>query len=65
MLSLPCCFTQVDSVFCFVGRGITLWTRRLFEAIVGGCVPVIVNDFVSALSVPCLWSRSHVGRLFG
>ncbi len=33
-----------SSRFCLVARGITLWTRRLFEAILGGCIPVLVND---------------------
>jgi len=35
-----------NSVFCFVSRGVTLWTRRLFESILGGCIPVLLNDHV-------------------
>jgi hypothetical protein len=30
--------------FCFCPRGITPGTRRVFEALARGCIPVIVSD---------------------
>ena len=36
--------TMLRSTFCFVPRGDTPTTRRLFDAILAGCVPVVVSD---------------------
>ena len=33
-----------DSVFCLCPRGSTVWSERLVDAIVFGCIPVVVAD---------------------
>eukprot|EP00927_Polykrikos_kofoidii_P053543 TRINITY_DN48154_c0_g1_i1.p1 TRINITY_DN48154_c0_g1~~TRINITY_DN48154_c0_g1_i1.p1 ORF type:complete len:623 (-),score=52.48 TRINITY_DN48154_c0_g1_i1:67-1935(-) len=33
-----------DSVFCFIPQGIGTWTHRLYEALMAGCIPVILSD---------------------
>jgi len=32
--------------FCLVPRGLSSWTLRLFESILAGCVPVLINDHI-------------------
>ncbi len=34
----------VSSRFCFVPRGKSAWSSRLFRILFGKCVPVILND---------------------
>lgn len=34
-----------DSKFCLCPRGITFGTRRLFEALFHGCIPIVVSSF--------------------
>ena len=33
-----------QSVFCFIPRGKSAWSSRLFSVMFGGCIPVILND---------------------
>ncbi|KAK3237865.1 hypothetical protein CYMTET_52094 [Cymbomonas tetramitiformis] len=33
-----------DSVFCLCPRGGTPWTRRVFDALLTGCIPVVISD---------------------
>lgn len=35
-----------NSKFCFVPRGQSSWTLRTYEAILTGCIPVILSDYV-------------------
>ncbi|KAF4659388.1 ribosomal 40S subunit protein S18B, partial [Perkinsus chesapeaki] len=35
-----------DSIFCFIPRGNTPWTRRIFDAIVSGCIPVVLSNAI-------------------
>lgn len=35
---------SVSSRFCFVPRGKSAWSSRLFRTMFGKCVPVILND---------------------
>lgn len=39
-----------DSTFCFIPAGDTASTRRLFDALAAGCVPIIFNFFQTAAS---------------
>ena len=36
-----------DSRFCIIPRGNTPWTRRFFDAVVRGCIPVVLSDPVA------------------
>ncbi|KAL1526243.1 hypothetical protein AB1Y20_014963 [Prymnesium parvum] len=52
-----------DSVFCLVPLGITATSRRLYEAIGAGCVPVILSDkyalpFVRNGNIDAKWSQA-------
>ena len=33
-----------QSTYCFVPRGNTPWTRRLFDAILSDCIPVVLSN---------------------
>ncbi|EER01965.1 hypothetical protein Pmar_PMAR007658, partial [Perkinsus marinus ATCC 50983] len=35
-----------DSTFCFIPRGNTPWTRRIFDAIISGCIPVVLSNAI-------------------
>ena len=35
---------MAKSRFCFVPRGVSGWTSRLFRALFAGCVPVVLSD---------------------
>jgi len=35
---------SISSRFCFVPRGKSAWSSRLFRVLFGGCVPVLLND---------------------
>ncbi|CAK0870545.1 unnamed protein product [Prorocentrum cordatum] len=35
---------SVNSRFCFVPRGKSAWSSRMFRVLFGGCVPVLLND---------------------
>ncbi len=37
---------MLDSLFCLVPRGNTPWTRRLFDAIMSGCIPVVLSNAI-------------------
>lgn len=39
----------LDSAFCFVPAGDTASSRRLFDALAAGCVPIILNAFDASL----------------
>ena len=40
-------FSYLDrSVFCLAPAGFAPWTKRIFEAIVHGCIPVIIADTI-------------------
>lgn len=32
------------SVFCIVPKGVGTWTHRLYEALLAGCIPVVLSD---------------------
>jgi len=35
-----------DSIFCLIPRGITPWTRRLFDAMLSDCIPVVLSNAI-------------------
>jgi hypothetical protein len=35
-----------DSVFCLCPRGFAPWSRRLYDSILLGCIPVIIADYI-------------------
>lgn len=52
-----------NSTFCLVPRGITATSRRLYEALGSGCVPVLVSDafalpLASQPRLAALWARA-------
>ena len=34
------------SIFCLVPKGVGTWSHRLYEALLAGCIPVILSDLV-------------------
>eukprot|EP00397_Hematodinium_sp_SG-2012_P019857 GEMP01020428.1.p1 GENE.GEMP01020428.1~~GEMP01020428.1.p1 ORF type:complete len:380 (+),score=61.79 GEMP01020428.1:663-1802(+) len=40
------------SIFCFAPRGITPWTGHLYQALIAGCIPIILSDH---FEVPYPW----------
>merc|ERR1712107_383337 len=49
-----------SSVFCLVPKGVGTWSHRLYEALLAGCVPVLLSDEV-VLPFPDLpWERFTV-----
>ncbi|CAD7924264.1 unnamed protein product [Amoebophrya sp. A120] len=38
-------FLMGDSKFCFVPRGKSAWSLRLYEALFADCIPVLLSDF--------------------
>lgn len=35
------------SIFCIIPRGNTPWTKRFFDAVLAGCIPVVLSDPIS------------------
>eukprot|EP00397_Hematodinium_sp_SG-2012_P036413 GEMP01039312.1.p1 GENE.GEMP01039312.1~~GEMP01039312.1.p1 ORF type:complete len:279 (+),score=53.28 GEMP01039312.1:991-1827(+) len=38
-------FGAGNSVFCFIPRGISAWSSRLFRTMFADCIPVLLNDY--------------------
>ena len=52
------------SIFCLAPRGDTSSSKRLYEALAAGCIPVLVSDGlqVCALHAHAICARSHCNR---
>lgn len=59
-----------NSKFCFVPRGLSSWSLRLYESFLAGCIPVMLNDYLrfpfSKLifypSISVKWPEKQVGE---
>ena len=58
-----------NSLFCFIPHGTSVWTNHLYEAILSGCIPVVLSDdwilpfsdVVHWGNFSIFWSQANVG----
>merc|ERR1711972_49547 len=46
---------MASSVFCLIPKGIGTWTHRLYEALLAGCIPVILSDMMKMPFPDLVW----------
>jgi len=54
---------MLGSTFCWIPRGDNPTSRRVFDAVAAGCIPVVVSDDI-ARYLPFRWAGAYKTRHF-